>query len=160
MEFDAAFAHLMISEVGYVNHPSDPGGETNHGVTARVAIQEGYTGRMQDLPIEKAKQIARKRYWDTMRCDSMPPSLRYSLFDAAYHSGVSQATKWLQRALEVGDDGVLGPLTLDAAQRANGLRLAIRLTAERLDFLTSLPTWAAFGKGWARRVAANLKGLA
>jgi lysozyme family protein len=95
-----------------------------------------------------------------MRCDSMPDALKYSLFDAAVNSGVSQATKWLQRALDVGDDGVLGPLTLDVAQRSNGLRVAIKLNAERLDFMTSLPTWGSFSRGWARRIAENLKAIA
>ena len=156
MEFDAAFDALLGHEGGYSHHPSDPGGETMWGVTRRVAIQEGYEGDMRLLPRDTAKAIYRKRYWDAMRCDRMPPPLRFSLFDAAVNSGVKQATVWLQRALDVGDDGIFGPLTLEAAQRCNGWRMAVRLNAERLDFMTSLPTWGAFGRGWARRIAANL----
>lgn len=160
MNFDQAFDALLGHEGGYSYHPSDPGGETMWGVTARVARANGYTGDMRSLPRETAKAIYRKLYWDAMRCDSMPEALRFALFDAAVNSGVKQATKWLQRAMDVGDDGILGPLTLDAAQRGNGLRMAIKLNAERLDFMTSLPTWGAFGKGWARRMAANFKALA
>jgi lysozyme family protein len=160
MNFDEAFDALLGHEGGYANHPSDPGGETMWGVTRRVASQEGYVGDMRMLPRETAKAIYRKRYWDAVRADSMPDALKFSLFDAAVNSGVSQAVKWLQRAMDVGDDGILGPLTLDAAQRSNGLRLAVKLNAERLDFMTSLPTWGAFGRGWARRVAENLKGIA
>jgi lysozyme family protein len=80
------------------------------------------------------------------------------VFDASVNSGVVQAIKWLQRAVDVADDGVIGPITISAANRA-GKDAAVRLTADRLDFMTSLPTWGAFGKGWARRVAAILKGI-
>lgn len=159
MKFDDAFDILIGHEGGYSNHPSDPGGETMWGVTRRVALQEGYTGDMHVLPRETAKEIYRKKYWDAVRADRMPEALRYSLFDAAVNSGPEQAIRWLQRAMDVGDDGILGPLTLDAAQRGNGLRLAVKMNAERLDFMTSLPTWSAFGKGWARRIVSNLKGL-
>lgn len=156
MDFDQAFDRLMLSEGGYANHPADPGAETMYGVTARVARAEGYVGEMRDLPRETAKAIARRRYWDAVRADELPSAVRYPLFDAAYHSGPAQAVKWLQRALGVGDDGKLGPITLAAAHRA-GAQAAVRMTAERLDFMTSLPTWPSFGKGWARRIASVLK---
>jgi lysozyme family protein len=160
MNFDQAFDALLGNEGGYSNNPKDPGAETMWGVTVAVARAEGYAGAMRDLPRETAKAIYRRRYWEPLRLDSMPDALKFTMFDAAVNSGAKQAIVWLQRAMDVGDDGVLGPLTLDAAQRANGLRLAIKFTAERLDFMTSLPTWGTFSKGWARRIAANLKGLA
>ena len=157
MNFDQAFDRLLGHEGEYANDSRDPGGETMWGVTRRVALQEGYTGEMRVLPRDTAKAIYRRRYWDAIHGDEMPDALRYALFDAAVNSGVKQATQWLQRAMNVGDDGLLGPLTLEAAKRANGKDLAVKLTAERLDFMTSLPTWSAFGRGWARRIAANLK---
>ena len=152
MDFDQAFDILIGHEGGYSRHPDDPGGETMWGVTRRVAVQEGYVGQMIQMPRETAKAIARKRYWDAVRAEEMPALLRYPLFDAAYNSGPGQAIKWLQRALAVGDDGVLGPVTMDAAKR-DGARAAVAMTAHRLDFMTSLPTWGAFGRGWARRIA-------
>lgn len=160
MNFDQAFDILLGHEGGYSRHPSDPGGETMWGVTRKVATQEGYDGDMRHLPRETAKAIYRKRYWEPMHTDSLPDALKFTMFDAAVNSGVKQAVMWLQRAMDVGDDGVFGPLTLDAAKRGNGLRLAIKVNAERLDFMTSLPTWPAFGKGWARRISSNMKGLA
>lgn len=160
MTFDEAFDLLIGHEGGYSRHPTDPGGETMFGITRKVALQEGYTGDMHVLPRDFAKAVYKRRYWDAVKADSMPDALRFSLFDAAVNSGVKQAVMWLQRAVDVVDDGVLGPMTLQAAQRANGLRTAVALNAERLDFMTSLPTWGAFGRGWARRIATNLKGLA
>lgn len=159
MNFDQAFDLLLGHEGGYSRHPSDPGGETRFGITRKVAMQEGYTGDMHVLPREFAKQVYRRRYWDAVKADSLPDALRYSLFDAAVNSGVTQAVKWLQRAVDVVDDGVLGPMTVQAAQRSNGMRTAVKMEATRLDFMTSLPTWGAFGRGWARRIAANLQAL-
>lgn len=160
MNFDQAFDLLLGHEGTYSRHPDDPGGETMWGITRKVAMQEGYAGDMHILPREVAKEIYRRRYWEPIKADSLPDALRFSLFDAAVNSGVTQAVMWLQRALDVGDDGVLGPMTLQAAQRSNGLRTAVALNAERLDFMTSLPIWAQFGRGWARRIAGNLKALA
>ncbi len=156
MDFISAFDKLMVSEGGYSNSPSDPGGETMWGITARVAAQEGYTGPMRLLPKEFAQGVARRRYWDAVRCEDMPPALRYPLFDAAYNSGPTQAVKWLQRAVGVGEDGIIGPMTLAAASR-QAEKAAVLMTVERIDFQTSLPTWGAFGKGWTRRNAAVLK---
>jgi lysozyme family protein len=160
VNFDTAFDLLLGHEGGYSRHPDDPGGETMWGVTRRVALQEGYAGDMHVLPRDTAKAIYLRRYWEPLKADSLPDALRFSLFDAAVNSGVTQAVKWLQRAVDVVDDGVLGPMTLQAAQRANGLRTASKVNALRLDFMTSLPTWGAFGRGWARRIAANLQALA
>jgi lysozyme family protein len=156
VNFDQAFDLLIGHEGGYVNHPSDPGGETNWGVTRRVAIQEGYSGDMRHLSRDTAKAIYRKKYWDAVKADELPPVLRYAVFDAAVNSGVSQAVKWLQQSVDVADDGVLGPMTLAAAKKADFLALP-NMLGRRLDFMTSLPTWGAFGRGWARRIASILK---
>jgi lysozyme family protein len=129
------------------------------GITRKVAVQEGYAGDMHVLPREFAKDVYRRKYWDAVKADSLPDDLRFAVFDAAVNSGVKQAVQWLQIAVDVGDDGILGPITLAAAQRADGLRAAVTVNAIRLDFMTSLPTWGAFGRGWARRISDNLKAL-
>ena len=115
---------------------------------------------MHNYPRDDAKAVYKLKYWDAVHADDLPDAIRYSVFDAAVNSGVKQAIQWLQIAINVGDDGVIGPVTLTALINADGGKLASTFNGERLDFLTSLPTWSAFGKGWARRVAANLKGVA
>lgn len=159
MNFDQAFDLLIGQEGGYANSPSDPGGETMWGVTAKVAHANGYQGAMRLLPRETAKAIYRAKYWNAVQADKLPEVLRYTVFDAAVNSGPAQAIEWLQRALDVGEDGKLGPLTFDALNKASGLKTALLFNAERLDFMTSLPTWGSFGRGWARRIVVNLKGL-
>ncbi len=160
MNFDRAFTLLLGHEGGFVDHPDDPGGATNWGVTERVARANGYTGHMRDLPQDTAKAIYRKLYWDAVAADSLPAPVRYAMFDAAVNSGVGQAVRWLQRALGVADDGRLGPITLAAARQADPHVLARQLLAQRLRFMTQLSTWPTFGRGWARRIADLMEGAA
>ena len=151
MNFDVAFAVLLKHEGGYIHHPLDPGAATNMGITEAVARRVGYKGAMQDLPVDLAKRIYLEEYWNAVRADELPPLVRYAVFDAAVNSGPAQAIKWLQRALGVADDGMLGPRTLAAANAANPDALRARLIGQRLRFLTNLNTFGAFGRGWTRR---------
>ena len=113
---------------------------------------------MRNFPLSEAKRIARKDYWDAVRADDMPDAVRFDLFDAAYNSHPTQATKWLQRAAGADDDGIIGPKTILAVRMADPHKLAARFNGHRLRFLTDLKTWPTFGRGWARRVADNLMG--
>lgn len=159
MTFDDAFDILLGHEGGYSNHKSDPGGETMWGITRRVALKEGYTGDMHVLPREFAKDIYRRKYWDAVQADRLHDCLRYTIFDAAVNSGPRQAIEWLQEAAGVEADGKLGPITFAAIESTPPLILAVRFNASRLEFMTDLPTWGAFGRGWARRIVGNLRGL-
>ena len=157
MDFDTAFHHLLGVEGGYVWHPSDPGGETNWGVTKVVARQHGYEGDMKDLPVELAKAIYRKSYWDAVQAESLPPLIRYAVFDAGVNSGPGTAIRWLQQAVGATPDGVLGPKTLAALQEVNPDGLLRRMLAKRLTAMTYMSGWPSFSKGWARRVATLLE---
>lgn len=156
MTFDEAFDALLRHEGGYSNHAADPGGKTRWGVTETVARAEGYTGDMKDYPLAEAKKVYKKRYWDAMRLNDVRSELRFDLFDAAVNSGVGQATKWTQRILSVKDDGVMGVVTLNALATANSSKFLAKFNGQRLLFMTSLPGWASFSRGWAKRIAENL----
>jgi len=157
MSFDQAFDRLIGHEGGYVNHPNDPGGETNWGITLRTAREQGYTGEIRDLTCEQAKDIYRRAYWLRVKADQYDSAIAFQVFDAAVNHGIKQAVRWLQRAVGVTDDGFIGPVTVAAARAANPSDVLARFNAQRPDFYTKLPTWPAFGKGWVRRVAANLQ---
>lgn len=154
-DFNEAFDRLIGHEKGYSNHKDDPGGETMWGVTKTVALANGYKGNMRDLPRDTAKAIYRKQYWDAVQADQLPASVRFEVFDGAVNSGVVQSVKWLQRAAGATPDGVIGAKTIGAA-RAAGPMLPAHYNGQRLQFMTDLPTWPSFGKGWARRIAGNL----
>lgn len=156
MNFDEAFTRLLGHEGGYSNHSADPGGETMWGITHDTAKRNGYFGDMKAMPVEFAKKVAKRMYWDAVRGDDMPSAIRFDLFDGAYNSGPEQAIKWLQRAVFVDDDGRIGPITMTAARTYNPLAVLARYNGHRLDMLNDLRTWATFGKGWAQRVAENL----
>ena len=114
--------------------------------------EQAFQTRMRELPLDLAKRIYREEYWNAVRADELPAGIRHVMFDAAVNSGPVQAIKWLQRAVGASDDGVLGPRTLAAvgALSADGVRT--RLIAQRLRFMSNLPNWPAFGRGWARRM--------
>ena len=156
MTFDEAFEALLRAEGGYSDHPADPGGATRFGVTQAVARSEGYKGDMREYPLSDAKRVYRKRYWTALRLEEVPPSIRFDLFDAAVNSGTAQAIKWAQRILQIPDDGKVGPVTIQALNTVNVNKFLAKYNAARLHFLTSLPGWANFGRGWARRIADNL----
>jgi lysozyme family protein len=153
MNFDECFAALLVHEGDYADLENDPGGKTRYGVTEAVARGVGYTGDMRDLPISLAKTIYRSLYWDAVRGDELPDGIRYFVFDAAAASGVRQSVLWLQRALGVAADGILGPVTLATAHAANPDRLKARLLSQRLRFMAGLSNWPSFSRGWSRRVA-------
>lgn len=156
MTFDEAFTILLGHEGRYSNNPADKGGPTMWGVTERVARANGYQGDMQQLTQAQAMAIYRTCYWTPLRADQLPAEVRYDVFDGAVNSGVAQSAKWLQRALGVTDDGVVGPRTLAACQFVPGGVLKCQYNGHRLAFMASLPNWENFGKGWARRIAKNL----
>ena len=153
MNFNTAFALLLGHEGDFSDHQDDPGGKTRYGITEAVARQAGYQGDMRALPLEMAQQIYQKSYWQTIRADDLPPGIRYVMFDSAVNSGPHTATRWLQQALGVPADGVIGPRTLAAAYAADLPSLRARILATRLRFMARLPNWPAFSRGWAARIA-------
>ena len=154
--FESSFQDLIGNEGGYVDNPSDPGGATRYGITERVARAHGYSGDMHELPLETAREIAKAEYWTPAGCEHLDDRLAFQVLDGAYNSGVAQSVKWLQQAAGAVQDGVFGPATLSAVNAKGTDMLIERYNAHRLMFLTNLPTWETFGKGWARRIANNL----
>lgn len=154
LSFDDCFDELMVNEGGYSNNPADPGGETMWGITKRVAVKNGYTGNMRDLPQATAKTIAKTEYWDLYSCDKLPVAVANEVFDVAYNGG--KAAQWLQQSALVLADGVIGPATIAAVRMADPDDIIMRFNAYRLRYLASLNTWPSFGKGWVNRVANHL----
>lgn len=156
MTFDQAFDKLINHEGGYTFNPHDPGGETKFGISKRSYPHLD----IHSLTLADAKTIYKRDFWDRAQCDKLAPDLAFDLFDGAVNSGIGQSIRWLQRAVGVADDGVVGPLTLAAINREDdSSAIRARYNGQRLDFMTRLSTWDVFGKGWARRIAANLQSV-
>lgn len=157
--FDACLRILLKHEGGYVNHPSDPGGMTNLGVTK--AVYEAWVGHpvdektMRGLTPAMVAPLYRKKYWDAVRGDELENGLDLAMFDYAVNSGVGRAVKTLQSCVGVPSDGGFGPKTMAAVAQFKGdtaKTLIEEVCDKRLDFLKSLKTWPVFGRGWERRV--------
>ena len=147
---------ILHHEGGYVNHPKDPGGETNLGVTKRVYEEWGGTKDMKDLLVEDVNPIYKKNYWDKCKCDDLPNGLDLCVFDFGVNAGPGRAAKFLQRMIGTTVDGGIGPNTLKAVDtyvEENGLETAIEnYQSARQSYYEELSTFDTFGKGWTRRV--------
>ena len=136
--FEQCMGWLLEHEGGYVNHPNDPGGQTNHGVTR--AVYEQYAGRqvmdgeMEGLTHDDVYPIYRENYWDRIRADDLPSGVDWSVFDW----GVEQ-------------DGGIGPMTLQAVLEVDPAKIIEQMHHMRDGFYRSLSTFDTFGRGWIRR---------
>jgi lysozyme family protein len=157
--FDVCLELMLAHEGGFVNHPQDPGGMTNLGVTARV--WEEWLGRptnekeMRALTPLMVKPLYKRKYWDAIRADELVDGVDYCVFDVAVNSGVGRAIKFLQQSVGATPDGGFGSITMALVKQAESdpVKLIEMYSARRLEFLQSLKTFETFGKGWSRRVA-------
>lgn len=146
--FDFALDLVLEHEGGYVNDPQDPGGETIYGISRRAHPEAWRNGVPSK---DQAAEIYRNDYWLAADCPELQPAVAVFLFDTAVNVGVRQSIRLLQRALRVTDDGILGPITRGAANKADPAQLVPRLAAERLAHYAALSTWQRFGRGWSKR---------
>lgn len=150
--FNAAVELILKHEGGYVNHPSDPGGETNWGISKRAYPNLD----IRNLTREQAIEIYRTDYWLKCKCDQLPCGIALSVFDFAVNAGVSRAIRTLQRILYVTVDGIIGPVTIGKANRTDSSAI-YAYASERMAFYKSLKTFETFGRGWTRRTEETLQ---
>jgi lysozyme family protein len=152
--YPQALKQVLKYEGGYVDHPKDPGGPTNKGVTQ--AVYDNWR-KSQNLSIQSVRAIAdsevaaiyKNLYWDRVSGDLLPSGVDFAVFDFAVNSGVSRAAKMLQSVVGVTQDGQIGPATILATKTY----VAMSITNRRLAFMQSLSIWSTFGKGWSARIA-------
>lgn len=148
LTFEDALGLVLQHEGGFVNHPQDPGGMTNLGVTRRV--WEEWLGHpvtekeMKALTPAVVAPMYRQKYWD--KVSNLPAHLTYCAFDFAVNSGPGRAIKILQECAGLVADGIIGPKTKSITVSVD------QYCDARLSYLKSLPHWPTFGKGWERRV--------
>ena len=153
--FDECLPRVLQHEGGFVDHPDDPGGATNQGITLATYqrhFPNGTVAALKAIGPTQVAEIYRKDYWGKVRADDLPRGLDYAVFDFAVNSGPGRAAKFLQRLVSVTDDGAIGPVTLRAIQSYDTEVLIRRLCQTRLDWLHGLRHFATFGNGWTRRV--------
>ena len=153
--FDKCLEMLLSHEGGFVNHPEDPGGITNLGVTKKVYDEwtgsESTEQEMRDLTPEDVAPIYKKNYWDRVKGDSLPSGLDWACFDWAVNSGSGRPAKAVQRAVGATADGAIGPATLGLIMEKDPKFIIEYVHDVRQDFYKSLKTFETFGRGWTRR---------
>jgi lysozyme family protein len=130
-EFLLAVDRVLINEGGYSSNPSDPGGATKFGISARQ-----YPGlNIAALTREAAIKIYWRDWWLKFGFARLPTSAASKTFDLAINMGPIHAIGCLQRALRacgnrVPEDGILGEATAKAAGSANPAALIAALRSE------------------------------
>lgn len=153
----------LVYEGGYVNHPQDPGGPTNKGITLatfrRYIKRDGTIEDLKALTVEQAVIVYKHQYWDKACCGMMPPGVDFAVFDFGVNSGVSRGVRAVQWAVGVRQDGIAGPKTIAAVRAADAASVVNAVCDHRMAFLRRLRTWGTFGRGWTARVD-NVRKLA
>ena len=164
--FAHCLTHVLAHEGGYADHPADPGGATNMGITRRTLARWRGISPYWSLPKAEVRDLGRSEaatlyealYWRRSAAPDLPAGLDLSLFDFSVNSGPDRPIRTLQTIVGTKADGFIGPITLAAITRSIGLiglsGLIKALCDRRLGFLERLATYATFGRGWNRRVAA------
>lgn len=156
--FDIAAEHVRLEEGGLVEHPNDPGGRTNFGITqstldAARQLLPLLPATVDELTWDQAKVIYRAHYWQPVRGDEMPVAIGLMLLDCAVNQGVPRAARFLQHAVGVKVDGWIGAKTI-AAVRAKPLPTTLTEFAARRahHYMLQDDIDDDFGLGWARRL--------
>jgi lysozyme family protein len=145
-------------EGGKDDDPVDPGGRTNQGVIQREFSawlrKNGKPNRdVFTMTDDERDQIYYVNYCLKIHYDEMPPGVGLVMLDGAINSGPAQSIKWVQRALGITADGVLGTVTIQRIMDHPDHDLLIAAILDRrMAFLRSLRTFGHFGGGWTKRV--------
>lgn len=157
--FERALPLFLKHEGGFVNHPDDPGGATNKGVTIgtyrRYINRNGTVADLRRITDAQVAKVYKRQYWDRVKGDNLPSGVDYAVADFAINSGPSRAAKYLQGVVGVAQDGKIGPQTLAAVRKMTPVNIIKRLCANRLAFMKRIrggTLWRTFGRGWQRRV--------
>ena len=155
--YPAVLDATLKFEGGFVNHPSDPGGATNYGITAKVyAAFLGHAvtpATIRNMTISDARAIYKPQYWAAVRGDDLPLGVDMLVFDFAVNSGPSRAVKSLQKVMGLRQDGHIGAVMVNAlSTHADIPNLMSQYCDERMRFVRSLKTFKTFGGGWERRI--------
>lgn len=163
--FNEAFNRIIRNEGEYQNDYDDRGNWTSghvgigklNGTRYGISAMSYPDLDIKSLTEEKAKEIYKKDYWDKAGVDLLPIAFRYQMFDACINHGIPNAIKILQRAVLAKDDGIIGPVTLKLAKGFKTRDICFNFLSERLSFMASINLWKYYGKGWANRIALNMK---
>lgn len=146
--------NILSLEGGYSNNSFDNGGETNFGITRKLAISYGYAD-VKSITKKNAIEIMQKEFWDKYNISKIRNSgyekLSYCMLDFAITSGYN-SIKVFQKQLGVDDDMIIGDSTISIMKQYTEQALIDSLKVNRLQYNSSLSVCEHFGEGWEKRV--------
>ena len=156
-----ALPFVLRWEGGFVDHPNDPGGRTNKGITQSVynawrnrqGLQQADVKAITDAEVHA---IYESDYWLRSRCDLLADPLTLVHFDTAVNMGVGRAVRFLQATVGCGVDGDFGPGTAKAVQNCDAAEVVTSYCNTREKFYRRIvekkPDQSVFLKGWMNRL--------
>lgn len=145
---------------GYTDDDDDPddhGKETKFGISKAANPEVNVTL----LTLDQAKEVYKRKYWNVNHCDKMRDYVAAYTYDCAAGSGPFNAAKFLQRAVGVADDGVVGPKTIEAANSKDWRSVVDAMRVQRLNHyaekIAKDPSQKRFIGGWTRRANEFIK---
>lgn len=159
-----------VTDSGYVNDPSDSGGETNYGITQKTYDASGGKS-IKTITLPEVSTIYEQDYWRACKSDIIAltnPALAVNLCDCAINCGVGAAIRMLQVVLSVENDGVIGTNTFNAIANIDKYRVNAKYALARVSHYAHLaivyPKNQKFLSGWILRSVrtfneSNLLGL-
>jgi lysozyme family protein len=147
---------VLKHEGGFVNHPEDPGGATNKGITQKTYAEFlerplEDVDELKEISDEHVRLIYKKGYWDKVKADELPSGVDFCTFDWAVNSGPARSARYLQKIVGAEQDGAIGPMTLSKVSAFSPQQIINTMSKEREEFYKNLKTFEFFGKGWLRR---------
>jgi hypothetical protein len=157
-QFHKCMDIILRHEGGYVDHPDDPGGATNYGITHKTLaawrkVDKCSREEVRTLQVDEAKEIYRAHYWNALNCDNLPAGVDLVTFDMGVNAGVGRSSRMLQETVSVEQDGQVGPITVGAVNRVDPEFVINKFSDRRLEYYQSLKHWPTFGRGWSRRTS-------
>ena len=151
--FDEIIEQVLEHEGGYVDDPTDSGGETKYGISKKAYPNEDIKG----LTVERAKELYKRDYWDRFKVDNLPDRIRHIYFDMCVNMGGGRATKILQEACnsknsnKIDVDGGIGKDTIKASANLEDFRLRAYRVMFYAELVMKKPEQERFWVGWFRR---------
>lgn len=158
--FQICLKEILRHEGGYVNHPKDPGGATNKGITRGTL--SAYLGRgatIQDVKHISDKLVSEiyyKKYWRVSQCHVLPSGIDLMVFNASVNCGPKRGARFLQQALnKMGSklvvDSDIGLKTVEVSKSADRDTLIDHYAKIQMAYYRRLKIFSTFGRGWTRR---------
>jgi hypothetical protein len=158
--FDQCLQLVLAAEGGFSNHPKDPGGATNLGITLetlsawRKSKSPDAVTTVADvdkLTREEACEIYRTNYWNRLRCDDLPSGIDLLVFDFGVNAGPGTSATALQKVIGAEQDGSVGPLTIHAVGGVDRLKVIREFSTRRRELYRTFKNFDVFGAGWMNR---------